>query len=308
MPELAIYRATTGYNNRITPERLPFSKGVTALEDVSNMLIDKTGCLVTRRAVSPLGSGSYHSSWRVGDSFYAVLDGTTTSTMYYVSVNQVDGSLSLKSAVTNLNKGKRVYYTEPLDGYVYYSNGYQHGKLALSVSSDWTNSEWNLTDRNVNKVEFPIGEHLAILSGRVVTSVGKELIFSEYGHWGLYDEAENRRRFETDITMICSVQTGVYVSDQNDTYFLSGTNPKEWTMKQVLPYPCNGFRQGLVNPFDLGFETPQLSALLSSKKGTIIAMPDGTAINLIEKNVETPHGCGGLHGTLMMVDSTILQS
>ena len=107
--------------------------------------------------------------------------------------------------------------------------------------------------------------------------------------------------------MICAVQTGVYVSDHKSVYFLSGIDPNEWLCKKVLNYPAIewGREQGLVDPSRLGLESFSLSCLFATVNGPVVGMPDGTAINLIDKVLTMPD-CNVQSGSIIVVDETLI--
>jgi len=107
--------------------------------------------------------------------------------------------------------------------------------------------------------------------------------------------------------MIAAVQTGAFISTTKAVYFVSGTEPKKWEMKKVLEYPAleYGRNQGGINPSHLGFETKQLSVLFATANGPVVGLPDGTAVNLVDKNIHFPD-CGQRTGAIMVVDESMV--
>jgi len=305
MKEYTVFNGSIGLNNKITPHRLPYTDdGVSALEHAMNVYIDETGELVSAKGRRKVKDGVFHSTFETVDGFYVVQDLEASSSLFR-AVPDAAGDLTLIGIRSAMTKGRRVYYHE-LDGRVYYSNGIDNGFLTLDDSYPWPTSEWVGQDEDNSKVTFPVGKNLDMLSGRFLCSIGKELFFTEVNLVGLYDEVAGRRAFESDITMICAVSTGVFVSDENSVYFLRGTNPKEWIMERVLNYPAYRKYQHLVDPSKFGFQSLTMAGLFATEKGAVIGMADGTAQNLIDDNVITPEcndGCINVVG-----DSMILQS
>ena len=306
MNEIELYNSGIGINNKVIPHRLPFGEnGVSSLESASNFILDKTGELATYKSGTSVFSGDCHSGWETDDGFYFINDGDTSSSLMKATV-KADATIDTVTIRAGLTLGAKCYYAD-LDGKTYYANGYVRGVIDVSTTSDWIVNTWDATRTTADMVQMPIGTHLGILSGRMLCAVDDEVFFSEYGLLNLVDNARNRVRFESKVKMVCPVQTGVFVSDEDAIYFLAGRNPKEWTMNKVLNYPATGCAQHLVDPSFFGFETTKLSGLLATVEGQVVGMPDGSCFNLVNKNIKLPTNCG--NGAINVVDeTTILQS
>jgi len=309
MRSVKLYQSCTGINNKVDAARLPFDPdaGLTDIEAGSNVLIDKTGGLSAMRGTSLSLSGSYHSGFPLSDySFLAVKDRATDSAIYLVTV-QVDGSLSEEGLVSGLALGAPVEFCR-VAKQIFYENGFQHGYIEDGAAYSWPVSEWPRTT-NAQFVATPAGTHFDIHAGHFVLAVGDELVFTELWLWGLIDNARNWRKFESQITMVCSVGTGAFVSDQSAVYFLQGADPAKWEPKKVFNYPAVPFckHPGLVDPTFFGFETAVPAALFGTVKGPVIGLADGVAFNLIDKKVAM--NATGQNGSIMVVDeTTIIQS
>jgi len=304
--EQTLYSAGIGLNNKTAPHRLHFGKGgVSAFEEATNVLISRTGEVVSRRGSSILEAGSFHSGWACDNGFYAIQDRDEDSALMNIIVN-ADGSIDVVGIASPLTKGAKCQYVD-LAGKTYYTNGYERGVIFGGLSYDWQENDWTGPETTSEMLAMPTGEHIDILSGHMLVAVGDELFHSEHGLLNLVDNMKNRVRFESKITMVCAVQSGAYVSDEKSIYFLSNPDPNQWTLKKVLGYPAYGLNQELVDPSFLGLDTTQLSGLFATSHGAVIGLPDGTAINLIDKNVTLPTACG--NGAIIIVDeTTILQS
>jgi hypothetical protein len=300
-----LYSGSIGLNNKVAPHRLQYSAktGVSALEAADNVIIDRTGEIVTRRGTELVQSGNYHSMWSVPGGFYVVEDRDADSALMFASVAD-DGSIGMTGIRSGLARGKRVSYAD-LDNSTLYCNGTQNGQLIDFVSSPWPVSEWTGSSERIEKIKAPVGEHIDVLSGRDLISVADELFATEYGLPGIVDANSTRRRLDGRIIAVVSVQSGAFVSTTDAIYFISGTSPSKWTMKKVLDYPALewGNNQTLINPSDFGLESYTLSALFATVNGPVVGFPDGTAINLIDKNVTTPN-CSS--GAIMVVDETMI--
>ena len=306
-----IYSGSIGLNNKIPAHRLPFDNetGVTALEDTIDVLIGRTGDIVTRRGTELLESGLFHSFWPVDGGFYTVKDRDTDSALYKAVVHS-DGTVTLYGLWAGLTKGQQLSYTD-LDDKTLYCNGTQHGQLDGETRTAWPTSIWTGDETTSELLAAPIGKHIDILSGRVIIAVDDEIFATKYGLPGLVDFTDDRRRFEDRVIMVAAVHSGFFISTEKAVYFVAGTIPKEWKVHQVLKYPAieYGINYELVDPSFFGFETTQLSVLFATANGPVIGLPTGEAINLIDKNVTLPSGCGMQTGSIMIVDETmILQS
>lgn len=306
MAEITIYSGSIGVNNKVTPHRLPFGRGgVSALEQSENVLIDISGEIVSRKGSINVSSGSFHSTFPAPGGFYVVRDGADASSLFRAVID-ADGSVDLNGIRSGMARRKVDYAN--IGEKTFYCNGVDNGALTFDHSALWPTNEWTGQETTADMVATPTGEHLDVLSGRLILSVGDELFFTEYGLPGLIDNVRNRRRLESRIIMIASVQTGVYVSDEKAVYFLAGTNPHEWNVRKVLNYPAVewGRNHDLINPSYFGIETTELSCLFATSRGPVVGLPDGIALNLIEDNVSTAK-C--TTGCCMVVDETmILQS
>lgn len=303
-----IYSGGIGINNKVVPHRLPFDQktGVAAFESATDVLIDKTGEVVSLRGTSKVQDGSFHSFFRASNGFYVVKNRDSDSALYK-AIPDATGELTLSGIRSGLTNNAKISFVE-LNGEYLYCNGYQNGILSQDVSSPWPVNVWKGPETSKPMLPTPVGSHIDLLSGRILVSVDNELIFTEYGRPGLIDGVDNNRLFESKILMICAVETGVYVSDEKAIFFLQGNNPHKWKMRKVLDYPAIewGVNQDLVNPSKFGFDAHGLSGLFATVKGPVIGLQDGTAINLIDDNVKLPDNCGNQVGSIMITDETLI--
>lgn len=82
---------------------------------------------------------------------------------------------------------------------------------------------------------LPPGAVLAYYNGRLYSAAGNVLWESEPFNYGVCNLAEGFTVFPADITMLAPVLDGIYVAS-DVTYFLSGPNLKQASMRTVLPY------------------------------------------------------------------------
>ncbi len=308
--QVNIFKASTGFNNKVVKERLTFDPqaGVAALEDCNNVLIDRTGSIVTRRGYKRVAEGHFHSFYPANgldNSFYAVMD----SSLVRVS-SKNDGEVEIINIRKGLTLDAKMDYCT-LGNKVFYANGFEYGVLIAGEDYLWPKNKWPGPDSTASFEPTPPGEHLEKLSGRILLSRGNLLFYTEYGLPGLVDMARNVVRFPSNIQLLASPGGGgVFVSDESKIYFLAGQNPREWQMSVVTEYPAlNGGRYPRLLPASLfGLESDSLCVLVATSRGPCIGFPDGSFFNLIDKQVDV-HDSTCDNGTIIIVDdSLILQS
>jgi hypothetical protein len=302
-----IFTNCAGQNNQATPDSVPFDPkkgGINFLVSSSDVVIGKTGKLSGCRAGASVSSGAWQSTYPATGGFYAVCDQSTDSAIYKVTP-KVDGTISKTGIRAGLAKGARVDFCTVADD-TYWLNGFQCGVLVDETEHAWPTSLWPGPEVTAQMVPLPIGKHIDILAGRILTTKDDELFFSEYALPGLMDKTRNNRRFESRLRMVYSVQTGVYVSDERAVHFLAGNDPNQWQLKTVLEYPALEWARAprMVNPSDFGIESTEMSALFGTPNGPVVGLPDGPVFNLTDKGLKLP-GCSTT-GAILVVDKTLI--
>jgi hypothetical protein len=277
--EITLYNRSSGVNNRVDATRIGITEGAFAgLEIANNVYIDSSGLINYLPEKTLKVSGTYHSLYKTAFGFYVIADETSTSTLYYVSIDS--NQFNFRTIKTSLTKGLKVTYTL-LGDKLLYSNGTDYGYITSYVNYNWP---IQINKRLSNLVAFTPGNHIDIFNGRVISLDDDEIIFSESFMPGLWDETKNRRRLSSDGTMLRSVGTGIFVSDSERVYFLRGDNPNEWKLDKVLDCPAIAYSSypQLVKANLFGLQTDQLALLFNTTKGPCIGLSSGEVFNLIE--------------------------
>lgn len=122
---------------------------------------------------------------------------------------------------------------------------------------------------------MPAGDIVRIHNGRMVVAVGNALVYSEPYAFALFDPTKNYIPFEVPITMVQSVQGGLYLA-ADQTYWLAGDLAKS-ELNPVLPY---GAVRGS------GGDVPNKNEVWwMSERGTVVGDQDGNVKNMQEDNV-----------------------
>ena len=104
------------------------------------------------------------------------------------------------------------------------------------------------------------------------------------------------------------MQAGFYYSDDRAIWFVAGLDPKALTAKKVLDYPAIEYCHlyGLVSASDVGLDSYSLGVVFMTVRGPVFGFPDGTPINLTEKQFVMPSNCGFTKGSMMLVNKSNL--
>lgn len=292
-----------GISNKVDSVRMRIGD-ICDLSTGDDILIDKTGGIVSARGNDLIEAGDWHSGFDIGDgTFLAVKDYLTGSALYKCIPNG-DGSLSINGLRSGMTKGARISYCWVNDN-IHYMNGFEKGIVVEDASTVWTVSEWPRETEDIY-LATPTGKFLDIISGCFVIGSGKDIIWTENGLWGIVNENTSWERLESDVRMIYAVETGVYISDSRAVYWCAGMNPREWIFRKVLNYPAIPYKRHnkTIDPSHFGFQTSAPSALFGTVNGPVIGLPDGSVFNLVDKKVTMPKNY--TRGGLMVVDETMI--
>lgn len=292
MKPITIFTGSTGLNIVADPVRLPQTEnGLCDLQAAVNITIDRTGRPKSRVNTKNIQTGSYHSLFcDHGDCF--VIQGDTlyqVATDYSLSIIKT-GLFSAPMAYAQV--GERTYYT----------NNYDKGIIHLGKATAWEKETYigPYTHRQFDG-PFP-GHHLEIFFSLLLISVDNVLWWSEPANFGLFNRAESFIQFNTKILMMKSVNTGLFISTEKNTYFLSGLDPTKWILHHIVNYPAIEWTCAIdyISASDMGFEQSGKCALWASKEGAIMGTPNGEIINLNKNKIIYPEnartGFGGLFG------------
>lgn len=281
-----LFVASTGLNTVTDPTRINYDAetGISDLGVAVNVTIDQTGWISRREGQTPrllLPTGSH--------SLYS--DGVMCTFVSNSSLYQLfpDYSYELIRLLTSNNKmayaqvNSDFYYTNTVDYGIIQSNGAYKTWEALPYVGQTTNRVFDGPRA---------GSHLAFFAGRVFVAEGPVLWWSESLDFARFDRARSFVQFPTDITMVKSVAQGLFVSDRERTYFLRGTNPKEFIQEKLAPYPAVEWSEATdyVETWEVGLENlePGLCATWTSLEGACLGTPNGIFINLNKKKVIYP--------------------
>ena len=128
-------------------------------------------------------------------------------------------------------------YTTPANGEVFYQMAeVPAGMATVTVGDD---APGKLADTQFLH-RMPGGSIVRVFKGRLLVAVDNFLAFSEPFNYGLTSRRHNFIQFESTVTMVEAVESGVYVGTEAAVYFLAGSGPKDFEQAVVsfnVPVP-----------------------------------------------------------------------
>jgi hypothetical protein len=122
----------------------------------------------------------------------------------------------------------------------------------------------------------PVGDMLAYYNGRIYIANGPVVAYTEPLGYGLFAWSRNFLLFGEDVTLLASVDDGLYVA-ADKTFFLSGPTPNEFVRKDILPY-------GAVK-YTASYDTQGDAVSWFSHRGLVVGGPSGQVKNVQEERV-----------------------
>jgi len=297
---ILLFAGSVGLNTVVDPTRISFDPdtGISDLGVAVNITLDQTGYISRRPGYTQVESSNAHSLFCdkhdclfiSGDSLYRLLPNYSTELLR-----------------SGLNQGRRMAYTQ-VNADIYYTNEVDLGIIRESgVSEAWEASSY--VGPTTNKVfDGPRpGRHLAFFAGRIFVFEEDVLWWSEPYAYSWFDRGRSFIQFPTNGRMIKPVEAGLFVSDSEKTYFLSGRDPQQFKVSVVSNYPVVEWSDAIdyvdaleAGLNDLGIPDTGLCALWASFEGACLGTSSGAFINLNKKKVIYPEygnkGAGLLKG------------
>lgn len=289
-----LFAASTGLNTVADPIRIHYDieTGISDLGVAVNITIDQTGWISRREGFTPRYLGASHSLYSDNDLCVFVGDGDLYRLYDDYSAGLIQPLMAdAKMAYTQVNRS--FYYTNKTDYGIITPNGLYKAWETLPYVGPSTN--------RVFDGPRP-GSHLAFFAGRIFVAEGDVLWWTEPYAFSWFDRSRNYAQFSSDIRMIKAVETGLFVSDEKQTFFLAGQNPREFMRTIVAPYPAIEWSEAIdyVETWEVGLDNlePGLCALWASLEGACLGTSNGIFINLNKKKVIYPET--GTYGASMV--------
>ena len=243
-------------------------KTVRSLVEAMNVEIDNSYALSSRAGLtSKLTGTSLHSLWaNAAGTLCYFCDGLGLYKLH------TDYSRTLIATLSNPDRTS----FEEFNDRIYYSNGTDIGYIKEDVC-------YNIPQQIKRyKEPLPAGSFLCVYKGSLY--VAKDIILYVGDPLSdCYDVRSGYRFFDSDITMLLSVEMGFYVSDKNKVWFLSqsGSAPLELQRELADTSPAIPYTGIRVSGNSIGEEgLPGMTGMWVSKKGICVGDAKGDVTNI----------------------------
>lgn len=195
------------------------------------------------------------------------------------------------TAIYTLGHNNAVEYATGVDS-TFFTDG-----SVLRLINGITGTVTSIIDdsRTPYKVPLPAGSRLLYHMGVLYSVVGSVVYFTD-----AYSLNMDTRRcmlpFPTTVQMIGGLETGLYISDENYTYFFSTTDPTADGAKLSVTLPYPAFKQTPLEVKADYFGNPKEGHLgdylvFCTKNGFAFGTEDGEALPVTKEDVVFPSTC-----------------
>ncbi len=287
-----IFKGSVGLNTVLDPLRIPYDpeSGIMSLSAAVNVTVDESGMIRTREGFSSEDDGDWHSLFCDGGDCIGVR-GTDLCVI----------SEDLSFAVIKEGIADRLSYTQ-INNDIYYTSPSAHGIVRDGLYVDWEAQDYVGPDTNRSFSGPFNADHIAFHLSRVWLAKDGYIVFSEPFGWSWFDFHRSLLPFASEVVMMkpvaqsrpptqaTPITQGLWISDKKATYFLGGSQPKEFNLIKVAPYPAIEWNVAtdLVEGLEIGLEAPGLCAVWASPEGACLGTATGQMINLTKDKVLYP--------------------
>jgi len=290
-----IFKSTTGINNKIDPVRLRFDyrTGVSDLAAGVNIDCDDTGRPSRRVGYTATDrTGSWHSLFGSGAHGF----GVTGDALCVIEPNM--GYTSLR----NVTVGARMSYVRDTDGeqdVVYYANGHETGRIIDKTSYSWPLKSPVGPESSIKSLSAaPTGHLLCVRNSRMFIAQDNFLFYSEPNTYHAYRLGTNFFGFPSRLKMVMAVDGGLWISDSESIYFLSGniapTLQEMPIQKKRADFPAVEGTAVEAPASRIGLDRISgIVTIFTTTKGVCIGSVDGNLIPITEHKIDLPHSLTG---------------
>lgn len=126
-----------------------------------------------------------------------------------------------------------------LDGVARWANGAQRGKVVDGVNQPWVKAE-TVYSNNQTRTFYdpPTGRFLGYYNGRMYVVIDKAIYYSEPYSPDVFAMGDSFLSLESTVTMLRPVKGGMYISDSEQTHFVSGAEPNAFDWNIIDNFPA----------------------------------------------------------------------
>ena len=249
----------------------PTEIGKSALITGVNIDITNRKNLHRRPGKTRILRGNFHSLYSNGNICLAVLNN-----------NLVNISSSFTTTILRLSVGQlRMSYVS-VGNTIYYTNDIVIGYIENGISNEFTEPTEEFRVRT-----FP-GKLIEYYLGRLYIAKLNRLWYTDALRLNSIDMRMNFLQFPNDIVMVRAVDDGLYVSDTKSTYFIGGTNPKQFVLREIYDYPAISGTDISIVGQNINVEYQGSVVLWVGQRGICIGMNGGQTRNITDKQYVLP--------------------
>jgi len=262
------WKAFKGLNNRQRPEEMKPAE----LSVARNVDIDDAGRLTRRDGFDDIATlaGNYHSIWSDETICLAVKAGT----LFRINTNWTETALRVNVGDSNMS------YVS-VNGIVYYTNGTVIGYIEDGVDKAFTDPGMTF------KAHPPPGQIITYFNGRLYIAKGPVLWFTDAMALGRVDTRTGFKQFPSDILMIRPVGGGLFISDTDETCFMSGASPDKASLHSVGKAAIPGSDLSIQGSL-FSKEIQGSVAFFTTEDGICMGLSDGTVIPITSQTYKLP--------------------
>lgn len=296
-PESIIVDRFNGLKNTVAPERLEAND----LQVARNINLDDTGQASRRRGYTLLSSGEWHSLQNVGFQAYGVrsgMFGRLRDDFSFIPLQQVGAAPVCCTAVKEE---------------VYFSSRVASGVVINDAVTPWgkTGGQGEWLSPVISPTAYlgavagkllgdpPVASLIEAFHGRIYLAEGNLLWRTELYQYHAVDRTKGFYQFEHEITLLASVDDGLYVGTKGGLYFLGEERilMREFGALKldriidgfVVPGSCVGLPLDLVHPQSMSQPMSTGTAIcFITDAGIMAGFNTGETINLTLGRVILP--------------------
>lgn len=293
MPLITLYKGSSGLNTVLDPKSINSNAEENLIEfsQAVNISIDDRGLVTLRNGSILIKSGEYHSIFCNNGNCFIIEERVNDA-----AIVRLNGDGTTTGIRSSLAKGLRMAWCQSGED-TFYSNGMQNGFIRAEVSNEWpVNTNSNPDDDRQFLTEIPKASHIAIRQhGQILLAFDNIILANDFPFmYGLFCLRSGViAAFESNVTMLISVDDGFYVSDGKNIWFfrqMEGWYNYKQELIENAPALVGSVAIDRIRLTDAGIDSPGYGAVWASTKGICIGTDNGQANNLTEAKIMYPDG------------------
>jgi hypothetical protein len=309
---ITLYSATSGLNNKLDQQRLQAGQdGIIELATAIDVSIDERGMISSRFGYAQLDSSEYHSLYsNDACDCFVIQERASDAALMQVTSLLPFTTVGIRSGLT---QDSPMSFGSPGNGIVYYSNGIENGIIRSGVSQAWAAEVYYGPADDIYRFEttVPAGNIVAFKDGGLVYIADGNTVWINHQpySYGLFNKRSGFVQLPTNITMICPVETGVFISDEKSIYYFAGTSWYDFRQAKITNYPA--IKGSLAHDeIDLNNINPELQGVgrvFATTNGVCVCAKDGAFMNLTKDRYQYD-STGKTSGSCLITEESIIHA